>query len=239
FHFEKIVVEQLPPLRAICLLDSQHDNLDLDILTQAGIRATGLPPELDNTVEKIWSSLTLIVQNHAPPTASAGNTGQRTMKRFTGSLFSSSLFDVPLGILGTSEMARRLHTRALQAQAIPSLLDPPHLTQDNSPAHWLIIPPDWPATAADSLDARFLQALSSSTVIIDFCAMPSIPVTTALLPKWESRIIHTPIDVSPAPQAIDQSLTVAEQLIAALGFGRKSVHPDNLLNPDVCCESCC
>ncbi|HEX2547381.1 MAG TPA: hypothetical protein VHL79_21030 [Ramlibacter sp.] len=40
-------------------------------------------------------------------------------------------------------------------------------------------------------------------------------------------------------QTPDRTRTAAEDLVAALGFGRHGWHPPNLLNSEILCESCC
>ena len=238
--FAKETVEQLPHLRAICLLDTQAKQLDLDVLTQAGIRATGLPDTpTDGQDESLWTTLTTTLQNHpgTRPSKPQGLGGLKPLKRFAGSLFSSSVHDIPLAILGSSKLAQRLHDRALQAQARPYLWDPSQ--PDTLEADWLIIPPDWANSPGSRLDLHGLARLPAHTRILDLCSPGAVNVSAALLPEWQDRIIHRPTQPQASTAPIDISSTVAEQLIAALGFGRKGWHPDNLLNPDVCCESCC
>lgn len=240
--FSKETVEQLPHLRAICLLDTQAKQLDLNVLTQAGIRATGLPDTpADGQEERLWATLTTTLQNY-PSTRSPhpkGMSSLKPLKRFSGSLFSSSVHDVTLAILGQSTLAQRLHDRARQAQARPCLWDINKPESDTIAPDWLIIPPDWTNTPTTHLSLQKLDHLPAHTHILDFCSPGAIDMTTPLPPEWRNRIIHAPTPPQTNTAPVDIANTVAEQLIAALGFGRKSWHPDNLLNPDVCCESCC
>lgn len=238
-NLKKEVVEQLPHLRAVCLFDSRPQNLDLDALTTAGIRATGLPLEPDDTVERLWSSLTRVLQNHGarPERPAAG--GLKSLKRFSGSLFSSSLAEMPLGIMGSSPTAQRLHSRAERAQARPVLLSPDMIRAGHALPQWLVIPPDCSPDLIAALGSTGLDALPPDTMIVDFSSTVTLQAERAVHPAWRERVLHVPVESGSSTPSQDPSLTIAEQLIAALGFGRQSFHPDNLLNPDVCCESCC
>ena len=238
FSFKKETIAQLPHLRAICLLEHHAPTLDLNALTQAGIRATSLPTAAATDVgETLWTTLATTLQNHAAPTPSA-SLNKSALKRFSGSLFSSSFQGLVLGILGESPMADRLHSRAQQAKAQTHKVSIGQLYKEIA-VDWLIIPPDWFASSTPLLGSCILSNLPASARILDFSATPVVEPLLRLLPAWSDRIVHRPLRAAPVKTQIDLSTTVAEQLIAALGFGRKSWHPDNLLNPDVCCESCC
>ena len=55
FVFDAQLISRLPTLKAVCNLDAAHHNLDLQALTQAGIRATHIP-EPDSVSQAIETS---------------------------------------------------------------------------------------------------------------------------------------------------------------------------------------
>jgi len=237
--FEKSTIEQLPHLRAICLVDAPPRDLDLSVLTQAGIRATGLPEELtdQNCVEE-WTILMTEVQNHPPRNPPPD--GNQLLKRFSGSLFTAGFHALRLGLLGPSARAHSLFNHAARAGVRMNMLEPHELgTQKSLHLDWLVIPSDWTRHGGRTLDEPDLQALPAHCRIIDFSENPAFDPMATQHPRWLGRIIHKPITRQPPELPADPTTRIAEQLIAALGFGRCSWHPENLLNPDVCCESCC
>ena len=137
FLFDAPVIRHLPHLKAICNLDAAHHNLDLQALTNAGIRATNTPVAL------------------AAQSSIQAGAGQAW--RVPGSL---------------------------QQQVAPS-------------------------TGAAGR----------------YCS------------RWSRRVRFNLL--GPMVGSEDVGDIAAEELIAALGFGRNSWHPRYLLNPDVLCQSCC
>jgi hypothetical protein len=63
--------------------------------------------------------------------------------------------------------------------------------------------------------------------------------------KSTACVYLLPAFFAPAPDlpaqswAIQRSDMAAESMVASLGFGRNSWHPQYLLNPDISCDSCC
>lgn len=238
--FEKDIVAQLPHLRAICLTTQAPKFVDLDALTEAGIRATGFPATPQNQVEEtMWRVLTTEAQNFATR-ANGSALGQGSLRRFSGSLFTSSLYAMRIGFLGSSPLSKGLLARALKAQADARLIDLDDCSDGSETSlDWLVIPADWQAPDQPQPGQQLLQVAGPDTRIIDFSDAAAIRATAQHWPELAERITYRPVSSCNQAESTDPASLLAEQLIAALGFGRKSWHPDNLLNPDVCCESCC
>ncbi|ROT46380.1 hypothetical protein CHR62_00095 [Pusillimonas sp. NJUB218] len=238
--FERDIIAQLPHLRAICLTNETPKFVDLSALTEAGIRATGFPSKPQNPLEEImWRVLTTEAQNLAK---SDNETvlGKKPLRRFSGSLFTSSLYAVRIGFLGASPLSKGLLARAQSAQAEGILIDLDMCdSHPKAPLDWLLIPADWQDANQSAIEKLLMRVAGPETRIIDFSGAEAIKAVGKHRPELAERITHQFIPPYQPVESADPSSTLAEQLIAALGFGRKSWHPDNLLNPDVCCESCC
>ncbi len=53
--FDAALICRVPTLKAVCNLDASHDNMDLPVLTSAGIRATNTPQAVSGSTSSMTS----------------------------------------------------------------------------------------------------------------------------------------------------------------------------------------
>jgi len=219
FVFDAQLISRLPALKAVCNLDAAHHNLDLQALTQAGIRATHTP-EPDSALQAIeasagqaWQAIQPLLARAVPLATEAGRYNSWSRKLVLG----PSLQGTRLGILGEQFFAKALTALAQAAQVTvctdrdSALLTADVLVVEDAPAHGL--------RAADR--ARMKPAACVFT-----------------LPAGADPVSDLP-GVRTQSWALLRSDIAAESMVASLGFGRNSWHPQYLLNPDIACQSCC
>ena len=219
FVFDAQLISRLPTLKAVCNLDAAHHNLDLQALTQAGIRATHIP-EPDSVSQAIetsaghaWQAILPLLVRALPVATEVGRYNSWSRKLVLG----PSLQGTRLGILGEQRFTEALTALAQAAQVTvcldrdSALLTADVLVVEDVPAHGL--------RASDRLRMK-----------------PATCVFT--LPAGAAPVFDLP-DVRTQSWALLRSDMAAENMVASLGFGRNSWHPQYLLNPDIACQSCC
>jgi glyoxylate/hydroxypyruvate/2-ketogluconate reductase len=216
FTFDAPLIGRLPTLKAVCNLDAAHHNLDLQALTQAGIRATHTPePDLawratQANAQRTWQAIQPLLARAVPVAAEAGRYGAWTRKVLLG----SSLRATRLGILGEQRFTEALTALAQAAQVTVWTDREPALSMAD-----VLVVEDTPAHAFSAAD----RARMKSTTCVYL-----LPASFALTPDFLSQ-----------SWALQRSNIAAESMVASLGFGRNSWHPQYLLNPDISCDSCC
>lgn len=245
FVFDAKLVGRLPMLKAICNLDAEHHNLDLQALTSAGIRATSTPApgslqlSLEAGADKAWQQLSRLLQQAAPP---AGAEGRYSSKWSRKLLLGETSHLLRVGIMGTGALADALAARA-QAARVQLLGKDVERETFWRTADVLVCAADGntsPAciTAADMAlmkpAARILNLAGPQALAADVLhdvALAGRIENGELAPAHETTAQHQLL--------LNQTHVAAEDLIASLGFGRNSWHPPHLLNPDILCDSCC
>ncbi len=93
-------------------------------------------------------------------------------------------------------------------------------------------------TGQHCLDAGLLARLPSLKAV---CVLGALHPAMDLPALTRRGIRVTRVDAGEEGSGLDlgPALEAAEQLIAALGFGRDGWHPAGLVNPEVACGSCC
>lgn len=220
FVFDTQLVDRLPTLKAICNLDAAHHNLDLQALTNAGIRATHTPePDLawcaaQARAENAWHAIKPLLERAVVPVPEAGKETGRYGTWSRKVVLGPALQATRMGIFSEPRFAKALMTLAQAALVTvcadreTALSTADVLVVEGAPAHGL--------SAADR--ARIKSTACVWTLAADIALMP---------------------DVRDQPWALRRSDMAAESLVASLGFGRNSWHPQYLLNPDIACNSCC
>ena len=219
FGFDAQLISRLPTLKAVCNLDAAHHNLDLQALTQAGIRATHTP-EPDSVSQAIetsaghaWQAIQSLLMRAVPVATEAGRYNSWSRKLVLG----PSLQGTRLGILGEQRFVKALTALAQAAQVTvcpdrdSALLTADVLVVEDVPAHGL--------RAAD----RLRMKPAACVFTLPAGAAPASDLPDVRTPSW----------------ALLRSAMAAESMVASLGFGRNSWHPQYLLNPDIACQSCC
>lgn len=216
FIFDAPLISQLPTLKAVCNLDAAHHNLDLQALTQAGVRATHTPePDLawraaEASAQRAWQAVQPLLARAAPVAQEAGSYGTWSRKLMLG----ASLQLARLGIFGAQHFTQALTARA-QAAQVKVCTD-----RDSalSAADVLVIE-DSPAYRLSEADTARMK----STACVFYLAADAGDLA----------------DAADEPWSLIRSNLAAENMVASLGFGRNSWHPQYLLNPDIACQSCC
>lgn len=261
FVFDAQVVRRLPVLKAICNLDAEHHNLDLQALTNAGIRATSTPAlgsaqlSVETSADRAWQVLRPLLQRAVPVPGAQG--------RYSGKWSRQVQLTAPVHMLSVAVMGDGPFAQALAALAKAALVPlarpgvdaaRPVSVSASLGADRLAIwrtadvvvvcgpgagsPPPICITAADMAlmkpSARILNLTGPAALAADILR------NTVLL----ARIEHSEVVLADETAERDQLLlnrtrVAAEDLIASLGFGRNSWHPPHLLNTDILCESCC
>ena len=215
FVFNAPLVSRLPTLKAICNLDAAHHNLDLQALTQAGIRATHTPePDgawqaIEASAQHAWHTVQPLLASAVPVALEAGNYGGWSRRLALG----QSLKTTRLGILGEQHFAKAL-TALAQAAQVTVFTDRDRAL---STADLLVI-----ANTAHALNPTDRARMKPTACVF---TLPSDA--------------ETELDMSAQPWAVRRGDIAAESMVASLGFGRSSWHPQYLLNPDIACDSCC
>lgn len=213
FVFDAPLVSRLPTLKAVCNLDAAHHNLDLQALTQAGIRATHTPqPDMaiQASAQRAWQAIQPLLARTAANSPETGRYGGWSRKAVLG----PSLQATCLGIFGEPRFAHAL-TALAQAAQVTVCYD-----RDSalSTADVLVLG-DAPAYSLSAADrARMKPGACVYMLPADIDKVGDAPT-----PQW----------------AVLRSDMAAESMVASLGFGRNSWHPQYLLNPDIACDSCC
>jgi gluconate 2-dehydrogenase len=265
FVFNAQVVGRLPILKAICNLDAEHHNLDLQALTNAGIRATSTPApdpaqfSVEASAGKAWQVLLPLLQRAVPAAGAQG--------RYSGKWSRNVQLTAPVHMLTVAVMGRSPFAEALAALAKAALIQ--------------LVRPDFDATGSvlstPGIDRKALWRTADVVVVCDTSAAALCPgadpspfrITAAdmalmkpsarvlnlagpialavdvlrdatLLERVENSDVVLADETAPLDQLLlNRTRVAAEDLIASLGFGRNSWHPPHLLNTDVLCESCC
>lgn len=245
FVFDAHLVRRLPTLKAICNLDAGHDNLDLEALTRAGIRATSTPEAgsaqlaTEAAVDAAWREITRWLANASPSSGEEGRYSGRWSRRV---LLAEPVNAARLGIVGTGAFAQAF---ALRAQAdrlqVLSPAGDPGAFWRSADAVVLACDED-PLTV--SMTAADMGLMKPGACVFNFSGekalAPDILADTRLGGRILSRDPAWANGLGASRQAmLNRTLVAAEDLIASLGFGRNSWHPQHLLNPDILCDSCC
>jgi len=261
FVFDAQVVRRLPVLKAICNLDAEHHNLDLQALTNAGIRATSTPAlgsaqlSVEASADRAWQVLRPMLQRAVPVPGAQG--------RYSGKWSRQVQLTAPVHMLSVAVMGDGPFAQALAALAKAALVPLARPGVDAAR----------PVSVSASLGADRLAIWRTADVVV-VCgpgagSPPPICITAAdmALMKPSARILnlagpaalaadilrnavllarieHSEVVLADETAERDQLLlnrtrVAAEDLIASLGFGRNSWHPPHLLNTDILCESCC
>jgi len=228
--FDAALIARLPLLRAICHIGPGEHAFDLAACTRAGIRATSLPaqdavdPAEDARAERLWEALLPLLQQAAPPADEPGRYGRWAPATLAAAPRST------LAILGNAPWVPALLALARAARVQPVQAD-------------------------DSASETQRQALWAQADVLLVCAGPIVTADelACLRPTARAfnlagpqahlgaRIEDGAALLAPATQAppADRTRIAAEDLVAALGFGRHGWHPPNLLNTEILCDSCC
>ncbi|WP_213991061.1 hypothetical protein [Sodalis sp. dw_96] len=93
-------------------------------------------------------------------------------------------------------------------------------------------------TGRHCLDAGLLARLPLLKAV---CVLGALHAAMDLPALTHRGIRVTRVEIGEACSGLDliTAMEAAEQLIAALGFGRDGWHPGGLINPEVACGSCC
>lgn len=244
FVFDAQVVGRLPALKAICNLDAEHHNLDLQALTNAGIRATSTPApgpaqlSVEARADKAWQVLGPLLQRAAP---GAGVEGRYSGKWSRKVLLSEPLRMLSVGIIGAGAFAEALAARAQVAQ-----VQRVRLGVDRE-AFWrtadvVVICGADEGTPPPRVSAADIALLKPSAWVLNLAGPAALAAVSdaALLARVVNSDAGQARDSAPPDQLwLNRTRVAAEDLIASLGFGRNSWHPAHLLNVDILCESCC
>ncbi len=243
FVFDAQLVRRLPVLKAICNLDADHHNLDLEALTTAGIRATSTPASvclsLEAQADQVLQLLTVLFRLAVPPTGGDG--------RYRGKWSRRVLLDEPVhmrsvGVIGAGALADTLVMRAQLAQF--GLVD----RNAEEERFWgtadVVICIATGVTPPVRLTAAHMAWMKPEARVLNLAGPDLLAADVLRDPVLMARILSREILTAGKAAAPDQLLlnrtqVAAEDLIASLGFGRNSWHPKHLLNPDILCESCC
>ncbi len=216
FIFDAPLIGRLPTLKAICNLDSAHHNLDLSALTQAGIRATHTPepnPSIQTSAQRAWQAIQPVLSRAVPVASEAGRYASWSRKVVLG----PSLQATCLGILSEPCFVKALTALAQSAQV---------------------------TVCAD----RDTALRSADVLVVDAASAQGLNAADRARMKLGACVFTLPADVAPFSDALDvlaqpwvlqRSDMAAESMVASLGFGRNSWHPQHLLNPEISCDSCC
>ncbi len=242
--FDAPLVRKLPKLKAVCNMESDYRNMDLQALTAAGIRATNTPEAASESLaNSAWEALLDVLRKAAvSASAESAGVGSYSTKWRRNISFGVNPQIFTVGFHGDGPLLQSLARRA-QAAAIPviasaaqSLSGVPTFASDEfwSRADFVII------AAPESADCMSIRPEQIALMKPDARLISFGPAVVADLPSlFADRLIQCRLAAAATSEQIDHSRQAAENLIASLGFGRHSWHPADLLNPDVICESCC
>jgi len=259
FVFDAQVVRRLPVLKAICNLDAEHHNLDLQALTNAGIRATSTPAlgsaqlSVEASADKAWQLLRPLLQRTVSVPGAQG--------RYSGKWSRQVQLAAPVHMLSVAVMGDGLFAQALAALAKAALVPlvrpgvdaarPVSASLDDVDrlAIWrtadvVVVcgpggaPPPICITAAD------MALMKPSARLLNLAGPDALAADILRNAALAARVEHGDVVLADETAPLDQLLlnrtrVAAEDLIASLGFGRNSWHPPHLLNTDILCESCC
>ncbi|MCY1164220.1 MAG: hypothetical protein V4455_07325 [Pseudomonadota bacterium] len=248
FVFDAKLVGRLPMLKAICNLDAEHHNLDLQALTSAGIRATSTPAagsgqlSVEASADKAWQQLLPLLQRAVPSAGTDGRYSSKWSRRVLLQEPAHTLQELRMGILGTGPLANALAARAQAAKV--QLLD---LGRDCG-AFWrtadVLVCAGGANASPGCITATGMALMKPAARILNLAGPQALAAdvlrNTALFGRIENGDV-APVHETTAPGQLllNQTHVAAEDLIASLGFGRNSWHPPHLLNPDILCDSCC
>ncbi len=245
FMFDAGVVCRLPTLKAICNLDSGHENLDLDALTRAGIRATSTPEAgseqlaMEAAVDVAWRDITGCMSRAMSSSGEDGRYSNRWSRRV---LLAEPLNSARLGIVGDGAFARALAAcaQADRVQVLSRATDAATFWRDADAVVWAGGDDACPA----GISAAEVALMKPGAYVLNFSGQKFLAADALSGTQPGGRILNFDINSS-GVKAMDgqamfnRTLVAAEDLIASLGFGRNSWHPQHLLNPDILCDSCC
>lgn len=265
FIFDAQVVRRLPVLKAICNLDEEHHNLDLQVLTNAGIRATSTPApgsaqlSAEARAEKAWQVLGPLLQRAVPV---AGADGRYSSKWSRNVHLTAPVHVLTVAVMGRSRFAGALAAlvKAAQVKLVrpdfgatgPGLFNSGMDRQTFWRTADVVVVCDTGAVAsspgADSspfrITAAHMASMKPSARVLNLegpiALAADVLCDATLLKRVESGDVVIADETAPLDQLwLNRTRVAAENLIASLGFGRNSWHPPHLLNTDVLCESCC
>lgn len=248
FTFDADLVRQLPSLKAICNLDAGHENLDLDALTRAGIRATSTPGAgsaqlaMERKVAQAWGGIERLLVEAMPPVSGEGRYSSRWSRRV---LLAAPASNSRLGFLGEGAFADALSARARTARV--QLLKP----DGGDMQFWRDA--DLVVCAGDEglngftqapVTAAMIALMKPGASVFNLAGCKALAADVLQDSRYHARILNGGSGGLTGAQAVNPSTLncsamAAEDLIASLGFGRNSWHPQHLLNPDILCDSCC
>jgi gluconate 2-dehydrogenase len=242
FVFDAQVVARLPLLKAICNLDAEHHNLDLPALTSAGIRATSTPApdsarlSSEAGADSAWQLLAALLQRALPLAGAEGRYSSRWSRQV---LLKEPLQMLQVGMLGAGALADAL---AARVQAARVQLLGRTLAREAFWRHADVVV--CAAVEPVRLSAADMALMKPSARILNLAGADALAADVLGNPALMRRVDSSDVALAREAAPVDELLTnrtrvAAEDLIAALGFGRNSWHPRHLLNPDILCESCC
>ncbi len=245
FVFDAKLVGRLPMLKAICNLDAEHHNLDLQALTSAGIRATSTPVpgsvqfSVEADVGKAWQQLSLLLQRAAPPTGAEGRYSSKWSRKV---LLGEPSHMLCVGIIGDGAFANALaaHARAARVRLLGKDVDRETFWRT---ADAVVCGADGNASPG-CIAAADMALMKPAARILNLAGPKALAAdvlrNAVLRGRIESgELVPAHEITAPGQLLLNQTRVAAEDLIASLGFGRNSWHPQHLLNPDILCESCC
>lgn len=258
FVFDAQVVRRLPVLKAICNLDAEHHNLDLQALTNAGIRATSTPApgsaqlSVEASADRAWQVLRPLLQRAVPVPGAQG--------RYSGKWSRQVQLTAPVHMLSVAVMGDGLFAQALAALAKAALVPLARPGFDAARpvsaslgvdrlAIWrtadvVVVCDPGAGSPPVCLTAADLALMKPSARILNLAGPAALGADILRNAALLARVEHSDVVLADETVPLDQLLlnrtrVAAEDLIASLGFGRNSWHPPHLLNTDILCESCC
>ncbi|MES1977604.1 MAG: hypothetical protein V4451_06175 [Pseudomonadota bacterium] len=245
FVFDAPLVRRLPTLKAICNLDAGHGNLDLEALTRAGIRATSTPEPgsiqlaTEAAVDGAWREITRWLANASPTSGEDGRYSARWSRRV---LLAEPVNAARLGIVGAGSFAQALVLRAQadRLQVLNAAADAGNFWRSADAVVLAAGEDAFPVciTAAD------MSLMKPGACVFNFSGEKAVAADILSDTRLRGRIVNCDPAAGHGLAAsgeamLNRTLVAAEDLIASLGFGRNSWHPQHLLNPDILCDSCC
>ncbi len=248
FTFDADLVRRLPTLKAICNLDAGHENLDLDALTRAGIRATSTPGAgsvqllMERRAAEAWRDIERLLLEATPPISPQGRYSSRWSRRVS---LAGPVGASRLGILGEGAFADALAACA-QAARVQLVMPEPDAVQCWRDADVIV------CAGGDGLDgfaqapvtAAMMALMKPGALVLNLAGKTALAADVLHDIRCQERVVNVvPSSLTGAEEVghstLNCSAMAAEDLIASLGFGRNSWHPQHLLNPDILCDSCC
>ncbi len=245
FVFDGPLVRRLPALKAICNLDAGHGNLDLEALTRAGIRATSTPDAgsdqlaTEAAADAAWREIRRWLANASPTSGKEGRYSGRWSRRV---LLAEPVNAARLGIVGAGAFAQALALRA-QSDSLQVLSPAADAVTFWRSADAVVLAGGEDAFPS-SVTAADMGLMKPGACVFNFSGEKAVAADILSDTSLRGRLLNcgpaSGNGVGASGEAmLNRTLVAAEDLIASLGFGRNSWHPQHLLNPDILCDSCC